>query len=305
MLFKNAMIYRLTKPFQLSSDELIEQLESRRFVPCTGYKPSSFGWVSPLGRSMEDAPLLHEVAACYLLCARREEKVIPPTALNEAILEKVAKIEAVEDRTLRAKEKRNIKENTLAELLPGALAKSKQVLGYISPADGLLVIGTASAPEAELFINCIRDSIGSFTVVPPQVKQKPQDIFTNWLLRRKLPENFQLGNQCDLLDIEETSTVACRRQDLDASEIRSHLEAGKICTRLGILWHGDLSMSVDKDIILRQIKFESQTEEEENYDQDPIAKLDAEFVTLSLEFSRFLPALFSALGGETLPGEIN
>ena len=302
MLFKNAMIYRLTKDFPLNSDEFVEQLESRRFVPCTGYRPSSFGWVSPLASKEEDAPLLHEVAACYLLCARREEKVIPPTALNEAILEKVAKIEAVEDRTLRAKEKRNIKENTLAELLPGALAKSKQVLGYISPADNLLVIGTASAPEAELFINCIRDSIGSFTVVPPQVKQKPQDIFTNWLLTRKLPENFQLGNQCDLLDIEETSTVACRRQDLDAHEIRSHLEAGKICTRLGILWHGDLSMAVDKDIILRQIRFESQTEEEELQDQDPIAKLDAEFVTLSLEFGRFLPALFSALGGETLPG---
>jgi len=185
---------------------------------------------------------------------------------------------------------------------PLTLAKSKQVLGYISPADNLLVIGTASAAEAELFINCIRDSIGTFTVVPPQVKQKPQDIFTNWLLRRKLPENFQLGNQCDLLDIEETSTVSCRRQDLDTQEIRSHLEAGKICTRLGILWHGDLSMSVDKDIVLRQIKIESMTDEDEFQDHDPIAKLDAEFVTMTLEFGRFLPELMSALGGETLPG---
>ncbi|MBL4679926.1 MAG: recombination-associated protein RdgC [Pseudomonadales bacterium] len=303
MLFKNAMIYRLTKTFHLSSDDFREMLEARRFVPCAGYKPSSFGWVSPLGNSREEElPLLHEVSACYLLCARREEKVIPTSALNEAMLEKVAKIEAVEDRTLRAKEKRNIKENTLAELLPGALAKSKQVLGYISPADNLLVIGTASAAEAELFINCIRDSIGTFTVVPPQVKQKPQDIFTNWLLRRKLPENFQLGNQCDLLDIEETSTVSCRRQDLDTQEIRSHLEAGKICTRLGILWHGDLSMSVDKDIVLRQIKIESMTDEDEFQDHDPIAKLDAEFVTMTLEFGRFLPELMSALGGETLPG---
>lgn len=34
-------------------------------------------------------------------------------------------------------------------------------------------------------------------------------------------------------------------------------------------------------------------------DVDPIAQLDAAFVNMTLEFSRFLPELFSALGGET------
>ena len=299
MLFKNATIYRLTKPFQPTSDELVDLLNARRFVPCGGMKPSSFGWVSPIGKR-EDAPLVHEVSGCYLLCARKEEKVIPSSALNEAVMEKIDKIESIEERRVRGKERKSIKENTLAELLPRALAKSKQVLGYISPKDNLLIIGTPTASEAELFINCIRDSLGSFPVVPPQVQQKPQDVFSNWLMHRKLPDNFTLGDQCDLLDIEDTSTVSCRRQDLDTKEIRSHLEAGKICTRVGIQWHGDLGMSVDKDIVLRQIKFESVNDEHMD-DEDPIAKLDAAFVNMTLEFSRFLPELFSALGGEKTP----
>jgi recombination associated protein RdgC len=297
MFFKNAMIYRLTQPFMPSADELLELLNNRTFVPCSGIRPSSFGWISPLG-DIEDAPLMHEVSGCYLLCARREEKVIPPSALNELILEKVAKLEGLEARRVRAKEKMSIKENALAELLPRALAKSKQVMGYISPKDDLLVIGTSAPTEAEMFINCIRDSIGSFTVTPPQIKNKPQDVFTRWLANRQLPENFAFGDQCDLLDIEETSTVSCRRQDLETQEIRSHLEAGKICTRLGLRWHGDLKCSVDKDLILKQIKLESMNDDNIE-DEDPIAKLDAAFVNMTLELGRFLPALFDALGGET------
>jgi recombination associated protein RdgC len=232
-----------------------------------------------------------------LMCARREEKVIPASALNEAILEKVSKIEAIEDRKLRGKERQNIKDNTLAELLPRALAKSKQVMGYISPSDDLLVVGTSMSSEAEMFINCVRDSIGSFSVVPPQIRQKPTEVFTHWLLQRNLPDNFALGDQCDLLDIEDTSTVTCRRQDLDTREIRSHIEAGKICTRLGIRWRGDLKLAVDKELGLKQIKLESLNDDAIE-DEDPIAKLDAAFVNMTLEFSRFLPELFSALGGE-------
>ncbi len=295
MLFKNAMVYRLTRPFAPSSEEFVDLLNNRSFVPCAGMRPSSFGWVSPLG-DIEDAPLMHEVAGCYLLCARREEKVIPTSALNEMVLEKVAKLEGVEARKIRGKEKQSIRENALAELLPRALAKSKQVLGYISPKDNLLVIGTSTPAEAEMFINCIRDSIGSFSVTPPQVKRQPQEMFTHWLLHRKMPEDFSLGDQCDLLDIEDTSAVSCRRQDLDTQEIRSHIEAGKICTRLGIRWH-DLRLAVDKDLGLKQIKLENLNDDQIE-DEDPIAKLDAAFVNMTLEFARFLPALFDAFGGE-------
>ncbi|MFT4676664.1 MAG: recombination associated protein RdgC [Patiriisocius sp.] len=297
MFFKNAMIYRLTQPLITSADELLEMLDNRAFVPCTGMRPSSFGWVSPLG-DIENAPLMHEVGGCYLLCARREEKVVPPSALNEIIEEKIAKIEAVEARKIRAKEKLSIKENALAELLPRALARSKQVMGYISPKDDLLVIGTSAPTEAEMFINCVRDSIGSFSVTPPQVKQKPQDVFTRWLVNRQLPTNFSFGDQCDLLDIEETSTVSCRRQDLETQEIRQHLEAGKVCTRLGIRWHGDLKCAVDKDLILKQLKLESLNDDNIE-DEDPIAKLDAAFVNMTLELRRFLPELMDAFGGET------
>ncbi len=296
MLFKNAFIYRITSKFELSSEALESHLESQTFKPTSGIRPSSFGWVAPLEGI--DGSLIHEVAGSILLCARREDKIVPGSALADVMSEKITRIEQLEGRPLRAREKQRLKDDSLAELLPRALPRSKNIQAYLTPADNLLVINTSSAAEAELFINCLRDSLGSFSVVPPQLKAKPTDAFTQWLKSRKLPDDFTLGDACDLFDIEDGSMVSCRKQDLDTSEVRSHIDAGKRCTKLNLRWHGDLRVTVDKDATLRQIKLES-SDDEGDEDADPVAMLDAAFASMTLEFARFIPALFTALGGES------
>ncbi|SVE51487.1 uncharacterized protein METZ01_LOCUS504341, partial [marine metagenome] len=68
--------------------------------------------------------------------------------------------------------------------------------------------------------------------------------------------------------------------------------------RLSLVWHAELKVIVDKDLILRQIKVLSSDDSAED-DDNPIARLDAAFLNMTLELSRFLPALYSALGGES------
>tara|TARA_B100000530_G_C15846701_1_gene443589 strand:- start:108 stop:1034 length:927 start_codon:yes stop_codon:yes gene_type:complete len=291
MLFKNAFIYRLAQDLESHGEPLAKQLQAREFAPCSGIRPSSFGWTSPLG---QEGPLIHEVGGCILLCARREEKVVPLSAINDLMREKIERLRAAEGRSLNSREKQRIKEETTVELIPRALPRSKQIMGYIAPRDALLVIDTASAAESELFIDCLRDSLGSFPVVPPQVREKPTDHYTQWLLTRELPDNLGLGDQCDLMDPETGASVSCRHQDLATREIRNHIEAGKICTKIGIRWHGELQVTIDKDLALRQLKMESS----DITDDDPIAQLDAAVVDTSMTLARFLPELFSALGGE-------
>ena len=294
MIFKNAHIYRLTQSLDITGEQLDDFLGERAFTPCSGIRPSSFGWIPPIAQG----DFVHEVSGCFLLCAKREDKVVPTSALADILNDKIERLESMESRPIRAKEKQRLKEDALAELLPRALPKSKQIFGYISTTDDLLVVDTASSPEAEMFLNCLRETLGSLKVVPPQVKSKPTDSYTHWLRSGKLPDNFSLGDQCDLIDPENSSAVSCRRQDLNTGEIRSHLDAGKICSKLSVIWHGDLKVSIDKDLVLRQIKVLSSDDSVEE-DIDPIAQLDAAFVNMTLELSRFLPELFSALGGET------
>ena len=294
MIFKNAHIYRLTQSLDITNEQLNDFLAEKTFTACSGIRPSSFGWIPPV----VDGDLVHEVSGCYLLCAKREDKVVPASALADILAGKIERLESLESRPIRAKEKQRLKEDALAELLPRALPKSKQIFGYISTSDDLLVIDTASSPEAEMFLNCLRETLGSLKVVPPQVKSRPADAFTHWLRTRKLPDNFSLGDQCDLFDPEDSSAVSCRRQDLATGEVRAHIDAGKICSKLSLIWHGDLKVTIDKDLILRQIKLLSSDDLVEE-DIDPIAQLDAAFVNMALELSRFLPELFTALGGET------
>ena len=78
MWFKNLQIYRFTRPFELDADQLETMLETVAFTPCGSQDMSKFGWVSPLGKQAQ--ALVHEAAGQLLLCARKEEKMLPSTA---------------------------------------------------------------------------------------------------------------------------------------------------------------------------------------------------------------------------------
>lgn len=303
MLFTNAFVFRLTRAMTLTDGDLETALAAHQFVPCSGIRPSSFGWVSPVAFDQDDevAPLQHAVAGCHLLCARREDKVVPASAVAEQVAERVARVEQVEGRKLSTQERQNIKDDAFASLLPQALPRSKQILGYIAPQDQLLVVGTSSRPEAEMFLNTLRLSLGSLPVIPPPIRTNPGDYYTRWLSTRELPEHFTLGDQCDLMDPEEGSSVTCRRQDLATREVRNHVESGKVCTRLGLVWRGEVRFAVDRDLAIKQMKFLDTADLSD--DDNPIGQLDADLSQLALTLKQLLPDLFTALGGEARFGE--
>lgn len=299
MIFKNAMVYRITRYSDIVGS-LNDYLQDRGFVPTSGMRPSSFGWVSPIDSKVDEdtdeVRLVHEIGNIEFITARKEEKVIPASALQEMLDEKINRVEEIEGRKIRAKEKKSIRENLIADLLPQALPKAQHISGYIDHDKKLLVIGTSTANTAEMFINCLRDCIGSLAVVPIQVKQKPSDIFTNWLMHRELPHRVGFGDECDLLDIEEESKVNCRNQDLETQEIRAHLESGKICRMLGLRLY-DYKFSVTHDMVLKRIK-DSTLAEDIADDEDQLARFDADIINFRDFLERTLGMLTEALGGE-------
>ncbi len=78
MWFKNLQIYRFTRPFDLTVEQLETQLEACAFTPCGSQDISRFGWVKPLGKF--GSTLTHAASGHILLCARKEEKMLPGTA---------------------------------------------------------------------------------------------------------------------------------------------------------------------------------------------------------------------------------
>jgi recombination associated protein RdgC len=303
MWFRNLRIYRLTRPFEADAAALEDALAGGRFSPCAGSEPWSLGWEPPLGEA--GAPLVHAANGCLLVCARREEKVLPAAVVRERLAERAGEIETREGRPLGRQARTRLREDIVHELLPHAFARSTRVHAYVDPGRGWVVVDSPSPRRAEELIGLLRDGLGSLPVRPLAPRSDPPTVMTGWLLGRTDSAPFQAGDECELRDpSSDGAVVRCRRQDLGAEEVRGHLEAGKQVRRLAVSWGERLTCRIEEDLGLKQLRFPDVLLEEgaEAGGGDEAARLDADFALMSLELARFIPSLLEAFGGEAEQG---
>ena len=85
MWFKNILVYRFSKPFDISDDDLEQALTNTPFVPCGSQDLARVGWVT----AMPNSELFsHAANGCVLLCLRKQQKILPGAAVAEALEEK-------------------------------------------------------------------------------------------------------------------------------------------------------------------------------------------------------------------------
>lgn len=300
MWFRNARIYRFTKPFTVSAEELERQLGESAFKPCGPQESFRQGWVPPLGRHGQQ--LVHSANGYHLIALRKEERVLPAAVLKEAVTERVEMIETEQMRKVPRKEKDEIKEQLTQEMLPRAFTKSKRTFAYLAPQDGFMIVDAGSDKQAEEIATTLRKCIGSLPIRPPALEQAPTFTFSGWLSETiDLPSAFSLGNECELKDTsEDGGVVRCKGLDLLGDEIRNHLNAGMQVTKLSLGWEDSLTFVLDEELALRRLKFGDTFQEKlDDVDaDDAAAKFDAAFTLMTLELARLIPALLEALGGE-------
>ena len=297
MWFKNARVYCLTKPIELSPEEIESRLAGKAFQPCGSQDKFRLGWVSPLGKTGE--MLTHVVANYILICAQKQEKLLPAAVVNDAVAEKVAELEARQGRKIYRKERRQIKDDMFVTMLPKAFTRNQLLFAYFSLQDNLLVVNTASAPKAEEVLSLLRNSLGSLPVALPVVKQAPSDVMTRWLKKHKATHHFVIDEDCELYNpIDGSNVVRCKGQDLFSEELHSMLEAGKQVKNLGVTWKSLLSCVIADDLTVKRLRFEGMKEETANEEvESPEQKFDQEFAVMSLELSGFFESYFDAFGG--------
>ncbi len=298
MWFKNLQIHRMTTPFEITAEELHQKLAEHAFRPCSSLETFTFGWVPPLGR--HGSQLTHATNGYIMVCARKEEKVLPASVVNEIVAEKVADIEDTQARPVRTKERKGIREEVLQDLMPRAFSRSNYTFAYIDPHNGWLVVDAANTTKAEDLVSLLRKAIGQFPTQLPKVNGNPTDILTRWLSQHTPTHNFVIENQCELRDPDkEGGVIRCTRQDLMAEEVQSHLQAGKQVTKLAIEWNERLTAILADDLTVKRLRFLDvvQEEAENSYGDDVASCFDTDFALMTLELSRFIPALIEAFGG--------
>ncbi|MEC8926002.1 MAG: recombination-associated protein RdgC [Pseudomonadota bacterium] len=293
MCFKNARVYRFSDTFQLPED-FESQLEAQAFKPCGRQDMTSFGWTSVFGAQSD--VLHHAVEQSYLVCAQREEKVLPAAVINAELEQKVQAIQDTEGRPVNGKEKKNIKEDITHQLLPQAFSKFRRTWAYIDLKRQLVIVDESSANKAEDLLGLLRASLGSLPVKPIALAESAEVVLTEWLTKQSLPTRFDLGDELELRSPQaDGGIIRCKQEDLTREDVQAHATAGKQVVKLGLVWNERIECVLEADWALKRIKATDQLLDDQDdwNDASPEQKLDSDLALVSAELGALLDDLLS------------
>src|SRR5699024_12132515 len=90
MCVKNLRVFRLHPDWNLSTEQVLQALDTQRFHPLGSQDQNTIGWVAPA----EEYGLTLEVERQLLLCAQTEKKLLPASVINQFARERAVEIEA-------------------------------------------------------------------------------------------------------------------------------------------------------------------------------------------------------------------
>lgn len=300
--FKNAIIYRLTNPMVLMVQlpTLEDSLCAFQFNPCGSQDMARTGWVPA---TEQHHTLVHQANGQYLLTIQKQEKIIPGPVIKQHLNARIAKLEAEQARKLKKTEKDALKDEVLHSLLPRAFVKNSRTQLWIDITNGLIVVDASSARKAEDALALLRKSLGSLPVVPLTTENPVELTATEWVKLGKVPgDYFAMGDAAELKAILTDGGVArVKKQDLTSDEIATHIEAGKVVTKLALDWQQRVTFTLTDSMMLNRVKFcdELMCQNDDIDLEDSLARFDADFVLMTGELSALIKQLITALGGET------
>lgn len=298
--FKNAIIYRIGNPMSLMAQlaTIEQQLLPFQFTPCGSQDTARTGWVPATAFSQT---LAHRSHTQYLLTVQRQEKILPGPVIKQELNARIAKLESEHGRKLKKTEKDSLKDEVLQSLLPRAFTKDSRTQLWIDVMSGLIVVDASSARKAEDALALLRKSLGSLPVIPLTIENPVELTMTEWVRSGNAPSGFTIGDAAELKAILADGGIArVKKQDLVSDEIKTHIEAGKLITKLALDWQQRVTFTLTDDAILTRLKFcDELIDQNDDIDrEDVLARFDADFTLMTGELSALIKQLVTALGGE-------
>lgn len=296
MQFKTARVYPLTEDFTLSADELAVLCEKHAFTECGKNDAMRLGWVRPMGKTGE---FVHAVNGYYLVTLRKDEKILPGSVVNQILKERVDEKEEAEDRKLSSKEKSEMKDEVIFELLPKAFVKTSLQNAYIDTRNQRLVVDAGSANKAEELISFLRNTVDSLPCVPLAVNADTLMMMTSWLRSKTAPLNFEIGGDCELKDTNgEDGVVTCKNEDLFSSQVINHINHGKQVTKIALTWSEKVNFMIDKELGFKRLKFLDGVLDDDAYEScTPEERFDTDFSLFTEYFSDLFEDVVTVFDG--------
>lgn len=300
MWFNNIYFFTFTRQFTLTMEQLEQHLAEHLFTPCASTEQSHFGWINVLGKHGHST--VHESNGSMLICARKEEKIIPSAVIKDMIDAKTEVLEVEQGRSATKKEREQFKEDIIFELLPRAFSRVVDTHAYICPERNIIVVNSASRGKAEDLLALLRKVLGTLPVTSVSPEKAPDEVMTEWLSDKSISNKFTLGMEAEFHALgDDGAIIRAKNQDLASEEIKKHLDADKYVVKLALEWDESMSFILNDDLSIKRLKFfDVLQEQNDDIDSDDvIAKLDADFALMSGELNRLIRDLLSEFSVKT------
>ncbi|ODS63599.1 MAG: recombination-associated protein RdgC [Arenimonas sp. SCN 70-307] len=296
MFFRNLTFFRFPTSLGKTLDDLDARLEECRLKPVGPSELMSRGFIPPMGR---DAQLMsHRIGDAIWVTLGGEDRLLPSAVVNDQLGRKLAEIEEKEGRRLGGRARKRLKEDVVMELLPRAFVRPVRCSATLDLEHGFIAVDTSSRKTAENLVSELRHALGSFPALPLNAETSVRALMTGWLAGEPLPGGLSLGDECELKDpVDGGGVVRCSRHELQAEEIRRHLEAGKQATRLALVLDDHVGFVLGEDLVIRKLKFlDGAVDQLEGTETDGVhAELDARYALMAGELKRLFAVLDGAL----------
>lgn len=306
MWFKNILVYEMLEDLKYDTDTLNDELLKRAIRATHKTEKETFGWVSPFG---EDSTVFaHSVNNCILLKACREERLLPASVIQETLNKQIKEIENSEARKVFKREKSRLKDDIIFDLLPRSFTRRVYTYLYLDLNNKWLVVDSSSRPVAEAVISLLREALGGLKLAMPEFDISPSRLMTEWVESFNPPSHINIEDSCEIMEVlNGDGIIRCKRQDLGAEEIQSHLKTGKQVVKLGLTWHSKLSFILEQDFAIKRVQcLDIITEARKDHNAETDAeRIDADFVLMTAEFQELLKDLYKILGTEKVNAENN
>ena len=294
-MFKNLIVYRIAAGWSVSAAQMEESLAKARFVECGATQPISVGWVEP--RGVAHGPLAEVVAGQLLLKLATEQKVLPGPVVKRRVDEMAAQIEKTTGRQPGKKQKKELKEDAVLELLPQAFTKQAAINVWIDAQRMLLLIDAGSPARADAVVSLLAKCFDGLSIEHVATVESAAVAMTRWLAGGEPPRAFTVDRECELKSADEMkSVVRYARHPLDTDEVRRYVAEGKLPTKLALTWQGRVSFLLTDTMQIKKIAFLDGVFAGGKPGTDEAFDADAAIATGELR--QLIPDLIDALGGE-------
>ena len=299
-LFYAQIMFKNTPPHIITSTlpdfvTLEKALQQMPFVPTTGQQNKSVGWVPP----REDGGLFVEsVNGQWIMRFMAETRQVPASVVRSRVDELAAAIEANTGRKPGKKERRDLQEQAVAEMLPSAFPRKRATWVWIDREKSRLIIDSTSAGTVDDIIAALVKLVDGFVADPLQTVMSPATAMACWLEDYRAPGEFEIGRACELKSCDEMKAmVRYKNHSLLIGEMLNHIKSGKQPTSLELEWDGRVNFTLTDDLKLKKITFSDGVLEQSKAQGQRADDFDGNVVMATSEIGQMLDELIAELNG--------